>query len=359
MDWSASGIRQRWWAELLDSSGNLLSTIDGATGFQVDAKAGADVQLSGTLDLQLQGPLAWRSHQCRIWTETTGPDGQTASHPLITGLMEAGNSRRTATGVSVSVQLLDPTTRLDSAIGETLSAAAGTVITTRIRQVLADLAITDPAITESSRTLSTPMVWTPTATWRRVLNDLAGAANYRAAWADGWGRLQIHPYVLPSARPVALELVHGPAATFAADISEETNAAKIPNHLVVMSTSDGESAPMSAQRWDLDPESDWSVPARGGRVISRVEENVDAADQQTLEAHADRLWASSRSLSRKLRIAMRWQPVQLADRVRLVSGPTSWADRLSASATVQGIAVKGEAGQPLGPAELDLEVIDG
>lgn len=358
MDWAATGLRHRWWAELLDVNGQILRQIP-ATGFSIDAKAGADVQLSGSLDLVLTGePLAWSSHQCRISVEADA-GREKIRRPLLTGLMEAGDETRTPHGVEMSLQLLDPTVRLDAAIGEARSAGPGTLITGRIRQVLAELGILDPAITESSRTLSTGMVWTPTVTWRRMLNDLTGAANYRATWADEWGRLQVHPYLLPSSRPVAAQLVHGPSATFLPEVGQQTNAAKIPNHLVVTSQSDGETEPMVAVRSDTDPASQWSIPARGGRVISRVEENIEAADQATLEAHADRLWASSRSLSRKLALKMRWQPIRLGDRLRVVAAPSDAGGRLDVDVTVQGIALSGSAGQPLDLAQLELEVIDG
>lgn len=353
--WHLSGLRQRWWVDLLDMSGNLLGTMDGVKSFSLDFKAGADVRGSGSLDITLTGPFEWRNKLCRIWVEVD--DGYVVQpYPVMTALMEAGSEARDDTMATVSVNLMDLTIRFDAAKGTALSLPAGTLVTGKLREYLVALGFPNPAITESSKTLASGMYWDAGTTWRKILGDLTTSIGFRPVRADELGNVVVSPYTLPQSRPIVSEIKHGPEATFLSKWAQETNATDIPNHLVVVSNSDGETAALVAERWDNDADSPWSTVSRG-RTISRVETNVDAADQTVLEAHADRLWANSRGVTRSLRMDMRWRPFSLEDRVSILTGATAWGEFLSTTATIQGMNVNGAAGEPLSNMQLNLREV--
>lgn len=353
MDWSADGITQRLWVDLLDLDRNLVQRLDGVTGVQVSHKAGSVVRGTGQLDMVLPAGLDLLGFLARPWVEVSA-GGQTESFPLMTGMIEVASHDRTPTGVRGPVQLLDLTARLDAVLGDGLSVPAGTVATTKIRELLGALGFTAPAITESSRTLPAARYWDAGSTWRAVINDLGGVVGHAAVWCDVWGTVQCHPYRLPADRPVAHEWAHGPRATFRARLGVESNEAEVPNHLVVIGTSEADAPPLTAERWDTDPASRWSTVSRG-REIPRVESNVEAADQATLEEKADRLWVSARSVARTWTVGARWEPMQLGDVVRLVTGAAGEHQPVEVLGTVQGFEVKAQAGRPLDVVQVTLK----
>lgn len=360
IDWSASGLRQRWWVDLLDSRGNTLGVLDGVTSMSVSLKAGAAVRGSGTLELTLRSDLDLRSVMARIWVETTDPAGTVHRDPILTGHLDADEESEDGTGATVSVQVRDATSRLDPQLGTGLWADIGDSVTGLLRDYLGRVGITAPALTETSHTVRTGMVWTADKTWREVITTLADTAGLAAAWADEWGTVHLAPYVLPSNRPISTTWAHGPSSTILPAYSTTSNTSKIPNHLSRVSKADENQLPLVSEIWDTDPSSDWSTVTRG-MTIADVQTNVDAADQATLDARAARDWALARRVTRKLTLGKRWEPIRLGDRVRVITGPRHRGATVlpgrDLTATVQGIEIKAEAGKPLQTAQIALEEV--
>lgn len=360
IDWAASGLRQRWWVDLLDLQGNVTGTLDGVTAMSVSWKAGAPVRGSGTLTVTPRANLDLLGAMARIWVETSDPAGNTHKAPILTGHLEADEDAETAAGSTVTIQVRDPTARLDPQLGTGLWADIGDNVTALLRDYLSRVQITAPALTDTAETLRTPLIWTADKTWREVVTTLADTAGLSAAWSDEWGTIHLDPYVLPRDRPILHEWGHGPRSTQLAAYTVARNTSSIPNHLTRVSKSEPDVYPLVSEIWDTDPASPWSTVSRG-RTVADVEVGVDAASQAVLDARAAQDWAKARRLTRKFVVGRRWQPARLGDRVRYRTAPRPRGDAAldgyDTTATLQGYEIRATAGHPLETAQATLEEV--
>ncbi len=359
LDYTRTGLRQRWWVDVLTPTRQLVGTLDGVTDFTVTHKLGATIRGSGRLGLHVRQQHDLLGMLVRLWVETSDPvTGESDRHPLLTAVAEVDSTARAVTAHQQQPQLKDRTCLLDDVLGASVSIPAGSNITGLIRQYLGDLGETAPSITESSATTRTGMYFEAGETWRHVVSTLADAAGYAATWSDPYGTLQVHPYVLPSDRPIVGELRHGAGATFRPTVTVDRDVSQVPNHLVMVARGDGDVEPLRAELWDTDPASPWSTVSRG-RTIPRVETNVDAADQGVLDDQARRTWQQARSVRTSYTVDARWQPRLLGDRLRLVTGPTpapgEAGQPIDTTATVDTVEIRGQAGRPLDYTTLTLQ----
>lgn len=355
IDWSASGLKHRVWIDTLDRNRNRTGTLDGVKSFSISMKNGSPIRGSGTIDIDLQSNINLRSIMVRPWVEVSF-DGESESYPLLTAFLNYDDRLDSSSSVKISAQMSDTTIRLDDSVGQGYSIASGTVVTTQIRTILNNLGFANPAITESSRTTSTNMYWGNDKTWRNVISDLASVANFAAAYADPWGNIQVRPYVLPTKRPIAHTWRHGETATFDENITVTTNAGDIPNHLVVVAKTNGDTAANVVERWDTDPNSSWSTVTRGYTVPKPVSD-VDAADLATLNEKADRLWAEARATLIHRQLIKRWEPVSLSEVVKFVANPTPIALEEYSYGTIENWEFKWDAGGPLQDATCKLREV--
>lgn len=352
MDWSGT-LQQRWWVDLLTLDGVLIRQFDGVTDMSADWKLGAAVRGTGQISVRADGGLDWRNRMARIWVETIDDSGEVDTSPLLTGMLEIGDEARTQYGASWPLKLLDRTVQLNAHLADVMVCPAGTPITQQIREWAVLLRLGQVAITESSTQASKDMVWQPGATWRKVFGDLCAAAGYGAIWADPMGTLQVHPYVAPGDRPVVETVQPGPDAIHVAEATTRTNALTVPNHLILIASQGADTEALVAARWDWD--GPYGVTARG-REVSQVL-TVEAATRDVLEARADAEWSRLRSESRRTSMTWRWHPRQLMDRLTVVLEAPGSPSRTT-DMTIQTMAVKAKAGQPISLVDVDLVEIN-
>lgn len=194
----------------------------------------------------------------------------------------------TPTGRTWRGKLLDKTHILHMwKMSSSYTVTAGTVITGAVGDLLALAGQTRVAVTESARTLSGTMVWEPGTSVLRIVNDLLDAANYRALWVDRVGVFHVDPYVLPKDRPRVAVFEQGADATHVGAWTLAQDVTSIPNHVVCVGQPRGSEPPLVGEAENVSPLSAYSVPSRGRR-ISLLFENVEASDQATLTAIAER-----------------------------------------------------------------------
>lgn len=274
--------RYRW--DVLDANDNPVAVLDGSPDGELDWIANAMVKGGGKLRAEDVGiTIDWTTVRFRPVMLIDGLPEQPLGVFLVSEAPEFW-----ARGRSWRVKLLDKTTILDQdTIAETFALAAGTVVTTAVKDIIEGVGILNHAITVSAATLVAPLVWEPGTKKLRIINDLLSSINYFSLYANFQGQLIAEPYVLPANRPIVYEFIDGNKSIYNPEFQRDVDLWSIPNRVTAVSQGDGVTAALTSTLDNTDPASPYSIPSRG-RVIGYVETGVEAADQATLDAYVRR-----------------------------------------------------------------------
>lgn len=278
--------------ELVDLGLNVLEDISGdLAGGSVSRNSFAD--LHATCSLQVTRELDWGAALVRPYL--TISDG-TISPRFYLGVFHVNTPSHSSreSPPTFDVQGYDVLLRLRDPVGDAWSIAAGDAYLAKVEEILRSLGYTQFVIGQEAagKVAPGPRAWpfTDRVTWLTVVNDLLASVGYAGIWSDWNGRLRAEPYVLPAAREVEWVYTDDAATTLlAAERTVTRDFFDAPNRWVIYRGNgiDGE-APAEGNgvvTWVNQAVGDTSVQARGGRVITRVEQ-VDAADQAALYAQA-------------------------------------------------------------------------
>lgn len=120
-----------------------------------------------------------------------------------------------------------------------------------------------------------------------IVNELLSEINYRPAWADLEGRVQITPYETPSLENIAHTYSAGEYSMIEPDYSRSVDRYGKANVFRVECDSPDLDEPMAAVSENNAEDSPFSI-ARLGRIL-RVEKIDGTPSQDALQAYADRL----------------------------------------------------------------------
>lgn len=193
------------------------------------------------------------------------------------------------TGREWSIKLLDKCTILDQdAVSEAYALDAGSVVTDEIVTLIESTGETNHAITPSAATLVNPLVWPAGTTKLQIINDLLTVVNYFSLFCNGDGQYRGEPYVKPASRPTVWDFLDGANCIYQPTFSKDVDLFAIPNTVIALTQGDGTTPGLvSVPAVNSDPASPYSTVSRG-RTITRVYSGVEAADQATLDAFAER-----------------------------------------------------------------------
>ncbi len=272
--------------ELLTQAEASKGPLTGVTGGSLDWTTAASVHGGGKLEVVDVGQdVDWLNDRIRPVITIAGLPEQ----PLGVFLVAKDPGTFTGTGRTWTLQLVDKTSILEQdQVESTYTAPAGTVITAEVAALIASTGEINVAITPSTATLPSAIVWEPGTTKLRIVNDLLAAANYLSLYADFTGQLRAEPWTRPAARPIAWEFLDGEKSIYSPDFTQDVDRFGIPNKVTVVGQSSGSvPALTSVPATNEDPVSPYSYPRRG-RWISKVERGVEIADQTTLDSYARR-----------------------------------------------------------------------
>jgi len=324
---------ESWRVDLLTADDATVGTLDGVTGLSLDHKAGATIHGGGTLSLSDVGQgVDWLSARVMPWFTVDGY----GSWPLGVYLLASPRERHSDGPTSWRVELLDKLAVLDQdAVSQSYSLPAGTVVTDAVATVIAAAGETAVAITASTETLTSGMVWEAGTTRLRIANDLLASINYWSLRCDRYGRFTASPYVRPQDRVPVRAFTPGPDAIVTPDWSKDEDLIAVPNRVIVISDGTLDVTGLVGLAENTDASSRFSEPSRG-RWITVVEDH-DATSQTVADAIAARRLIELEAVSATYDIEHAMVPQDLHDVVTLTDGPAS----------VQGWAVSlvpGEAG---------------
>ncbi len=309
-----SGHRQTQFTyELLGKDLSLIGPLQGVQpGGSLDWSQDRSVKGGGSLVLSDVGQqIVWASARIRIGMTVNGQ-----TWPLGVWVPAIPGEDWTGTGRTWQVSLLDMAKLLDvAALRTSYTVGAGEVVTDRIRSLIEGAGLTS-AVTDSPQTKALASVWDPGTTRLQILSDLCDASNYLSVYADGWGAIHADPYIPPSQRPVVYEFVDGANCIYTPEWGRTQDWDDVPTEVVL--TTEGDDTTPGLIAYYKGPDSSPASEAARGYAVTYVEQ-VDATDQPTLDALAQRRWLDKSTPQGT--VTIRHMPVQLAvnDAVRFCS----------------------------------------
>lgn len=320
------------WVEVLDSDDNPVGPLRGLTSATVEQNVYATIRGGLTLSFREeegQGPLDWHTARLRPWVRVNG-----FRWPLGVYLPAAPSLRQDEFGRFWEVPALDKTAILDQdLLPESYSVPAGTVVTTEVAALIIGAGEVRLSITPSELTTRSAMTWEPGTSRLRIINDLLDSINYFALWADRRGRFRAEPYQRPQDRPLTATFARGEAAIHSPSWSREQDIASVPNRVILLVEGDDETPGLIGVADNTNPASPYSIPARNGRIVARLYENVEASSQEVLDAMAARYLADASAPGATLDVAHAHLPLSPNDVVRFSS------DGIDTLATVERFTV--------------------
>lgn len=271
--------------ELLTAAEAIAGTLDGVRGGSVVYTAAKSVHGSASLTVADNGQAVdWLSARIRPVVTVEGYGDTALGVFLVSEAPESWGD----TGRVWSVKLLDKNTILDQdAVDAAYALDAGTVVTTAIVALIESTGEANIAITPSAATLVNPLVWPAGTTKLQIVNDLLSTINYFSLFTNGDGQYRGEPYVKPASRPTVWDFLDGSDCIYLPTLTKDVDLFAIPNKVIAITTGDGTTAALTSTATNTDATSPYSTVSRG-RTITYVASGVEAADQATLDAFAER-----------------------------------------------------------------------
>lgn len=277
---------ESWRIDLLNNSDTNLGTLDGVIGGDFTLNVNATIRGGGSLTYT-GDPVDWNQRRVQPWYRAEA-GGQVITWPLGVFIVATPGQEHDDPGVTQSLALYDKTLILDQdKISTTFQAPAGANVVQLVRSVLLAANQTRSAIVDSTAKLANPMVWEAGVTSRlRIINDLLESINYFSLSVDGYGVFRAGPYQAAADRGITYQFIDDETSIYSPKFTYTHDTFEVPNRVVCVGQSDGETPALVGVAEDNGTGPFSSVTR--GRVITRTEEGVDATDQATLNALADR-----------------------------------------------------------------------
>ncbi len=313
--WSARRA-ESFRADAITDDGQIIPLLSVAGG-SMDWNVFRQVRGGGQITVVAPPDINWLTAKIRVSYDYLAGD-VSGSQVLGTFLVSSIDWDTGTEGATAAMTLLDLTTMLvEDATPKTVNYPAGTVVTDAVVEQIAAVTNEPTALTHSEAVLNSGMVWPPGTPRIKIINELLGAINYFSLWADENGLFRAEPYVLPHKRPVAWVFAENEASVISADTATELDLYEVYNRIICIASS--HESTLVGVATDEDPDSPYSYQARG-RWRSNVENGVDATDQATINAIAERKLAEARQVVHRKKIQHLYVPLRLYENVRLDDG---------------------------------------
>lgn len=326
---------EAWRWDLLTLTDAPAGMLDGVEGAQLDFSIHNTIRSGGSLTWSGSDAPDWMRIRLQPWYTLATMDGDEMSWPLGVFIPAAPKVSYTDDGASVGVELYDKLLVLDQdKVEATHTEVAGAVVTERIRALIASTGEYLIAVEDSGETLSAPMVWEAGTSKLAIINDLLDAINYFSLWCDGYGTYRADPYTAPTSRPLAREFLDDEHSIYAPDFTHDRDDFNVPNKLVLVARSDGETEALISTATNVDPASPYSYPSRG-RWLTHVETDVEATSQAVLDGIASRRLAEKAQVASTFDIEHALIPLDLNALVAFRRSPAG----IHAHAVVQKMSI--------------------
>lgn len=185
----------------------------------------------------------------------------------------AAGARRWSVNVYPKLDIIDT-----DSYTQTYSVAGGANIINTVVSIIQSTGETRISAVPSAATLTSQQVFSAGTSKLTIINELLTSAGYRSLWADGSGQFRVEPYVEPENRPVIRTFTSDQFSIHKPEWSRMQELSNVPNRVVVVSEGTDDVPGIVGVAENTDPNSQFSIPSRNGRVITRREEVSDIAN---------------------------------------------------------------------------------
>ena len=277
--------------ELLDINDELIGVIDGVTGGNLEWSAATSIHVSGTMAVDDRDDIDWLHARVRI-TRTVNTLSWSRGIFIPSAPQDAWDG-----GVrSWNVELLGKLALLDQdRRGYWFGIPSEVNGVATVKNLLSAAGHEKVAIEDSDLLLRSPLTFEPNTSLLTICNAVLNAIGYWALDADEQGYFVASPYKRPAERPVKYELLDDSEGIVQDRFTRDRDIYSVPNRIVVVANPVGEEPPLVGVAENLDPESPFSIPARGGLVVPWSPSSTsDAVTQAVIDEEARR-WLIEKS----------------------------------------------------------------
>lgn len=344
--------REKFHVTLLDSEDREKRPLMRITGGSMEINTNAQVPGTGNVTLRYSGDaeVDWGADRIRLVYEANGH-----SWPLGVYLIEApGEEHEDGVGlITTEISLMDKISVLDQdKVDGSYSLPKGANIVKEAEWLIESAGEDRITSVATDKTLPNGKTWDPGTSKLEIVNDLLTMINYRSVYCDRYGRFRLDPYREPLNRAVQHTFTMDEKGLRQAAWQRSQDWYAVPNKYVAITQGDDEEDPMVGVATNTDPNSKFSYPRRGNRWIVTTEENVEAADQETLNALAKRKLRDASTKVTHLEVSHAVLPLWVDDLVEF-EAPGYWG-----LATVQKFSMDLEVGAQMDATwrEADYEI---
>ena len=168
--------------------------------------------------------------------------------------------------------------------------SAGVNYITAVESLLTSAGIALISSTPTEATLAEAREdWNIGTSYLEIINQLLSEINYNPLWFDKDGTAILEPASVPSAASIRYTFDLADPATLARPgVQRNTDIYSAPNVFICVCSNADKSGPMVARSENTNPQSQLAIQRRGRRIAKVVQVN-NIADQDELQAYADRL----------------------------------------------------------------------
>lgn len=275
--------------DLLDSDNTYVEPLTDVLACSVEQNWLAEVKRTATIGLRDTGIINFLSDRIQPWIRLHLPpygDDDWCEWPQGVFLLASPERRADEVGVVTrDVQAYDGLQQfIDDKVENRYTVAAATVVTTQISTLLGSI---DKNVTASASTLPVAREWEPGTSKLRIINDLLSMVNYESLSFDEHGTAVATPYVSPDGRAEEFTYADGDESLMVPGVGQTLDLFSVPNKWVLV-VSEPDRDPLVGTYTNNDPGSLTSTVTRG-RTIVDFRTEVEATDQDALDARAERL----------------------------------------------------------------------
>lgn len=282
--------------DVLDGAENEVVTLPldmgGGTGVSAGVISGSvtfnlDSTIMGGFQVSIVNPgdlIDWLSYRFRPWIQVNGTDELRWN--LGVYIPASPKTKHLSTGgIQADATCGDKTTLLDrTSLPNTLSIAAGDTVTDWVEQLIYTAAGDNlTGIVPSDKTLASAMTWPPGTHYLKIVNDLLGSIAYNNVWCDLDGLFRSEEWVDPADQAPDVVFAEGDSCIHSADFDETQDVVAVPNRVTCVTAGDASNPGLISVVTNEDPNSPYSYGNRDGYWIDAFYDNVEAADQATLD----------------------------------------------------------------------------
>lgn len=327
-DWLGSRIGRffgryvEWGA--LDDEGAEYGCI---TGGSVELSALSPTKASGSLGFDGEAPDS--SKLLRLYYTFEDARGSVETRPVCTMLVEVSSDGRTE-GLSSGTAKMESVLKVlqDRHHGSPYVVPAGTNAVGKAVEICEAVGLRTNG-PKSDYVLSSQKVFpVDEANYLGIVNWLLSAAGYTSASPDAYGNVVMEPYIDPADRPPAFTFQPGAQSVMLPEITVTNDWQASPN--AVRLYHESEKGAVSAYALNVDPESRSSLPNRGWRERTLME-NVTEVAGDTLEEQLESLMAACMSRLvdnsaevERVEVSCPFLPIDQGDAVRVAYAGVDW-----------------------------------